>query len=721
MGEEHDSAVNAARLGGMGEWFASGLVEAADASPMRRWSLAYRRWLENQLPVPYEGGQLYPTGPRLRERVPRLLHPDYSFTWALDRAACAARIEEFPVDEEAARDQREALTALLHVIEGEMAHAHAWQTTHTVGGRGYTHSIPNYGRVIREGLNEHGRRIEAGLARAAEQNDADGIDFYTGLQDLLEGIRAWHGNVLVHLAQQPEAEHLAKLRAALERVPFEPARTFHEALVAYNVVYYLDGGDNPGRIDQELYPYYRADIDKGVLTREEAVALMAAFTDNVCACAGWSAAIGGTAPDGEPAYNDLTRICLETVRGKFRPNYELRVREDMPDDVWDAALEALASGCGQPALYNEEGYLASLRSMNLGLSEEDLSLWNGGGCTETMVHGCSNVGSLDAGILLPLILEETLYANLAAAESFDALKAEFFAAVSDTVDEIVRDLNGDQERKARFRPQPMRSLLIDDCIERGADFNAGGARYNWSVVNVAGVSDVADSLAAVREAVFETQEMSGAELLALMGAGFEGHETERRRLMACPRFGNDDPRVDELAAEVAGFTFREFLKYEPRRGGRFLPSCIMFETYGPEGARVGATPDGRLGGQPIADSMGPHQGRDTHGPTAMLRSVTRLPLQLAAGTPVVNIRFAPSMFASGENRRRVRELLRTYFRMGGMQIQVSVVDQEVLQDAIRHPERHEDLIVRIGGYSTYFNRLSEQHKHAVLERAAHGL
>jgi formate C-acetyltransferase len=186
------------------------------------------------------------------------------------------------------------------------------------------------------------------------------------------------------------------------------------------------------------------------------------------------------------------------------------------------------------------------------------------------------------------------------------------------------------------------------------------------------------------------------------------------------RYGNDDPDVDTLAADVARFVFGEFLQRKAWRGGKFLPSCIMFETYGHEGERVSATPDGRRAGEPIADSIGPHQGRDTNGPTAMLRSVTRLPLDLAVGTPVVNIRFSKAMFATAEHRQRVRELVQTYFKMGGMQLQVSVVDQEVLRDAIARPERHEDLIVRIGGYSTYFNRLSPELKQAVLERSVHG-
>jgi formate C-acetyltransferase len=387
--------------------------------------------------------------------------------------------------------------------------------------------------------------------------------------------------------------------------------------------------------------------------------------------------------------------------------------------VWDAALETVGTGCGQPAFYNEPAYLDGLRGAGLDLAKEDIVLWNGGGCTETMIHGCSNVGSLDAGLHLPLVLERTLQSCLGQTSSFEALLALFKADVSAVIAEIADGVSGLQQAKAAWRPQPMRSLLIDDCIERGIEYNAGGARYNWSVVNVAGLSNVADSLAAVREVVYERAEVSGDELLGILARDFEGEETFRQRLSRCPRYGNDLPEVDEIAAEVAKHVFREFGRYEPWRGGRFLPSCIMFTTYAREGEKVGATPDGRHAGTPLGDSIGPVAGRDRSGPTAMLRSVTGLPLHLALGTPVLNVRFSKVLFGSAEGRRSVRDLIETYFRLGGLQIQVSVVDQDVLRDAIAHPERHEDLIVRVGGFSAHFNTLSEELKRTVLERTEH--
>ncbi len=725
MSRHNGRIPDAGALGRLGEWFAAGYFELPEATPMRRWSRAVRRRFEHRTLTPYGGELLYPAGVRLPQDVSQdlIVEPSYSFTWAYNRDVLTAlRGQTGPADSVVLDDLDASMRDLIQRTV-------VWDSPHTVGGRGYTHSIPNYGRVLREGLAAHAARAEAGLVAALAQNgddaaDSGRVDFYRGLQDVLAGIRAWHTRILTYLAAWPAPDAVSAQRRdalvmALQQVPFGPARSFYEAVVAYNFVFYMDDCDNPGRLDRELISAYEQDIDAGVLTRPQALAIMAAFTDNVAANHAWSAAIGGSLANGSPAYNEVTQLCLEAVHDHHRPSYELGVRPDMPDAVWDAALDAVGTGCGQPAFYNDGAYLAALLDADLGVCHEDRVLWNGGGCTETMIHGCSNVGSLDAGIHLPLVLGDVLDRQLAAAPSFEALVAAYKEAVSEVVAEITGGVSRLQEAKARLSPQPMRSLLIDDCIDRGVEFNAGGARYNWSVVNVAGLANVVDSLAAVREVVFESRELSGAALAEVLACDFAGSEALRQRLRRCPRFGNDDPTVDDLAADIARHVFEAFRSYVPWRGGRFLPSCIMFTTYAAEGEKVGATPDGRHAGEPLADSIGPVAGRDRHGPTAMIRSVTRLPLSLAVGTPVLNIRLGKTLLTTPEGRRAVRDLISTYFELGGLQIQLSVVDRDVLEDALIHPERHEDLIVRVGGFSAYFNSLSPALKAAILERTEH--
>ncbi len=467
-------------------------------------------------------------------------------------------------------------------------------------------------------------------------------------------------------------------------------------------------------MDQVLWPYFQQD---GTIDHNQALALLREFFGNVSANGGWSLAIGGSQADGTPAYQEMTEICLEAAQGHYRPSLELRVRPDMPDRIWELAMETLRTGCGQPAFYNEPGYLGALHSIFPEIPQADLVKWNGGGCTETMLHGCSNVGSLDAGINLSLILEETLERTLARKEiEFAQLLQEFKADIRMATGAVLSELNDYFEARAEHRPQPLRSLLIDDCLERGMDFNAGGARYNWSVVNIAGLSNVADSLQALREVVFECQEISPADMLECLHQNFAGCEPLRQRLLGCEKFGNDLAGVDSLTAEIAQFVYQELLSTPCRRGGHFLPSHIQFETFGSAGQQVSASPDGRLAFEPLADSAGPVQGRDRKGPTAMLKSVARLPLHLAAGTPVLNMRVAKSMMGNPSSQRNLRALIETYFRLGGMQLQISVVDRAELLDALQHPERHDDLIVRIGGYSTYFNWLSSELKQEVIKR-----
>ncbi len=711
---------NPRTLRDLGEHFASGYFEEPEASPMRRWSRAVRRRFENRALPPYKGEILYPCGPANAGPENCIVAPSYSYTYSYNESALTAMLPSL------SDEGRETLMALRAQMRDLGERLNVIKTPHTLGGRGYTHSIPNYGRVLREGLSEYARRISEKLDLARRRGDIERVDLYLGLQDVLAGIKRWHERILRFLREVSLDNPLAEVRrkrliAAYEQVPFRPARTFFEAVVAYNFVYYLDDCDNLGRVDQELWPYYERDLSEGRTSHEEAVELIRAIWENCDANNGWSAGIGGTTSTGEPAYNDLTIACLEAAHKIRRPNLQLHVRRDMPQEVWEAALDTIATGCGLPALYNEEEFLRSLREAGLGIREEDLGWYNGGGCTETMIHGCSNVGSLDAGINLPLILVQTLDEHLATATSFDELVAAYKEDVAKVVREISDEVSADQRIKALLRPQPMRSLLIDDCIDKGREFNAGGARYNWSVINVGGLANVIDSLAALREVVFERKEKSGAEFLEILHRNYEGEELFRRRLSRCPRFGNDDPRADEIAADISEFVFREFLRYTPWRGGRFLPSCLMFVTYADAGAPVGATPDGRLAGEPLADSAGPYQGRDRKGPTAMLKSVASIPHHLAPGTLVVNIRFTKEFFTTKAGRRKLQQLIRTYFDLGGMQLQINVVDQAVLRDAIEHPERHGDLIVRVGGYSEYFNRLSPKLKMTVLERTEHGL
>ena len=404
------------------------------------------------------------------------------------------------------------------------------------------------------------------------------------------------------------------------------------------------------------------------------------------------------------------------MQNRPRPNTELKIRPDTPDEIWDIAIESLRQGNANPAFYNDPLYIESVEESGLCHDYSDATFWCGCGCTETMIHGKSCVGSIDAGLNMLETLEKSLQDNLVAAESFEGFIDKFKVDLAARITLMVDCVNEYQKARAQELPHPIRSLLIDDCIAAGKEYYNGGAKYNASNINFAGLSNVADSLAAVKQLVFMNKEISADQLLKILGRNFEGNEELRQRLLACPKFGNDDDFVDVIACEIANFVYAEVQKYTSWRGGVFMPSCIMFETYARAGQGVGATPEGRLAGTPIVDSIGPMQGRDVNGPTAMLKSVAKLPLRVASGTPVLNMRFGKAMLETPEGKAGLKNLIQTYFAMGGLQIQISVLDAEILKDAIAHPENHEDLIVRIGGYSTRFNKLPEELKLEVLKR-----
>lgn len=681
------------------EPLAAGFMERPQATPLWRLSRGLQEFFTRCPLPPYSGEALYPCS-----------DPIFSTSHAVRFHYSAALTADLNLLEHKRAAAEPAVAAVL----GELAEV----LRHYPMVIGYTHSIINFGRVLQEGLDRYEARLRAHLASATTEGNGARIEFCEALLLLLDGLRTFHGRVCEMLAAQATPES-ARLLTALRRVPFQPATSFYEAMVATNFLYYLDGCDDLGRFDQDLWPFLRDDLASGALDREDAFAWVVQIFANVDHCHGWNAALGGTAADGSQGCNDLTTLCLRAIKGRRRPNVALRLRRDTPEEYWEQALDAISGGSGLPALYNEEEYLRGLAEAHLGVSAADLPYFAFGGCTELMVHGRSNVGSLDDTLNVLLTLEHSLYRHLPHSGSF----ADFLQRYKDDLARDIRELtgrvNGYQATKAAWQPQPIRTLLVDDCLDNGREFNAGGARYNWSVINLAGLPNAYDSLAAVKQLVFEEHALSAGQLLELLRTSFAGQEEWRRRLQSCPHFGNDDPYVDDIAAELAEFIFREFQRHATWRGGRYLGSCLMFVTYGYFGEQVGATPDGRLANSHVGDSAGAFQGRDHAGPTALLKSVTRVPHYLAPGTLVHNIRFTRRLFDDPEARQQLKSLVRTYFSLGGMQLQINVVDQRVLQDALEHPEKYGDLIVRVGGYSEYFSRLSRDLQLSILERVEH--
>jgi len=639
----------------LGEYYAAGFYEEVNKSYFERYARALRRHLEHRELPPYNGEPLYPCGNFETEHCVR---PDYSFTVSLSR-----RLWE--KDAEAAERIKKEIDLYTPSLPKE----------HRIGGTMYTHSFPNFRRLVREGLDSYEARIQK-MKRE---------DLRDGLMDVLAGIRAFHCRAL-DLLYRCGAEE-TELYQALLKVPFGPATTLYEALVAWNFIYYMDGCDNIGRLDADLIDFYRG---------EDVTAVLRRLFQNVDDNSGWSGALG-------PDYNELTLQCLAACKGMRRPGLELRVTPDMPPEIWQAALEAVRAGGGSPSFYNEEKYQRLLCKLFPSIPEEDRLRFCGGGCTETMLTGLSNVGSLDAGVNVALIFERFLRKHLPDTPDFETFYRGFIKECHAEIDVVLDSVSTSQQQRARYRPQPMRTLLIDDCIQKERDFNDGGARYRWSVINLAGIINVLDSLLVIRELL---QKIGGSGILAALDAGESFRQNGR-----IPRHGNGDESARSLAARLSKDLCAAFEGKEPYSGGRFLPASIQFTRYVDAGKNVGATPDGRRAGDPLCDSIGSIHGADQSGPTALLSDAAVICSADFAGTPVLNLKLD-----AAQSIEYLRPLVEGYFAQGGMQLQVTCVDQEALLKAKDHPELYPNLIVRIGGYSEYFARLSPELRQTVVDR-----
>ncbi len=645
----------------LGDPAAAALFENPERSLFYRKALFLRRLYENCTLPAYTGKPLYPSG---TFSYGSLFFPNNNRGLSTDLNRLRADHPEV-----AAAFERDFLQ-----------YSSSVPMEHAVGGNMYTHTIPNYHRILAEGLNAYIPRIE----KIADR------DLREGLLHLIEGIRAFAARSADHLAAAGAPERLVSV---LRRVPMEPAQDVFEAAECWNIVLYLDRCDNLGCLEKGLLPYWKG---------EDIVPLLENLYENLDVNVGWSMAL-------HPPYSPLTLQCLKAAKGHRRPMIELFVDENTPEEVWATAFDTVRSGSGQPAFYNPKVLLRGLQKRFPIIRDENIPFFCGGGCTESMFDGCSNVGSHDAGINLLLILENTLKQKLTAAENFEDFYACFMADAAEVADTVTREIANSQEQRAKFNPLPMRTLLVDDCIDRETEYNAGGARYSWSQISFAGLVNVIDALLCIRELVFNQKKYTAAEVLAKLAANDAEFLRECRLLPVS--YGHGSAEADAFAHRLSADVFALLDGKKPWMGEGFLASSVLFSAAVAAGAPIGATPDGRSAGAPVADSVAPILGKDIAGPTAMLKSVTSLDIANALGVPVLNFNIEPSF-----RNEILRGLILAYMEMGGIHFQISCVSREMLEEAYRDPDLHRNIIVRVGGYSEYFRNLTDEQKRAVIAR-----
>ena len=585
-----------------------------------------------------------------------------------------------------------------------------------------------------EGIRESIRRYQV------EEADSAKYAFSEALLIVCDGIDAFADNyaeAAAQLAEKEDGEQREELMTIADRcsqVPRYGARTFPEALQAFWFIHLLDGTDSPGRFDQYMFPYYQRDRDAGRLTQVEAQEWMDHLWKRFNDTRSWNLCVGGLCPDGSDGTNDLTFMALEATRRiqKIAPNLSLRLHRNSPPALWRKTIEVIETGVGMPALYNDDLFIPAL--MRYGIPEEEARDYAMNGCSQVDIQGRSHMGLEDGEMNLLKCLELALHDGLDPYtqrqlgphtgdprdfKNFRQLWQAYTTQVEAFSKRLTDAANVVQKAHAETSPNLLRSLFVKDCIEKGQDFKAGGPRYNHGQILTQGIANTADALAVIKKLVFEEGRIRMDELLDAMDEDFPDESFRQRLIHNAPKFGNDNDYVDSLAVQVIHHFYRHLNTYRTWRGGTFAGGSIVFTRAVSFGAKVGATPDGRKAHTPLADSVGPAQGRDIHGPTAMLNSVAKVPQILAQSTYVLNVKFSPQVIR--ENRDKVITLFQTYFHKGGQQIQVNVVDREALLHAKERPEQYEGLIVRVGGFSDYFIRLSPALQNDVIARTEQSL
>lgn len=542
-------------------------------------------------------------------------------------------------------------------------------------------------------------------------------------------------------------ECLERMRDALMNIEREAPETFYEALqlltLANEMMYCenIPSGISLGRIDYYLYPFYRRDVDAGRLNYEEAGELIEDFWLK-CSCqkkAYQNMTLGGCNSDGQCSVNDLTYLCLESAANLRvdQPSVNFRWTDDMPEEAWQAVLALIRTGMGFPALLYDPCCMKA-QTKN-GVSKDDV--WNYGfvGCVEMAIPGKENAMTELARLNLPKLLDLLLHQGkdtcsdktfqmknqkkFAEFKTYEELEQVYLDELEYWVRKIIRNLNRIEHLYAEKYPLPYLSVLTEDCIGSRKDVMAGGARYTGVGFNLGGIGTAVDALAAIRDVVYDKNMVTLEACMEILDDDFEDSEQIQRYLSArAPKYGNDQSRewdVDQIAFRLEKRVSDTLKEYRNYWGGPYRLGLYTVEDHAIMGMHTGATADGRKSGESLSNSSGASQGKDTHGPTALINSVTNFPMEEAGNGMVLDVKFTPSLLEEETGKRALRSLIGTYFHKGGMEMQISVVSGETLRAAQEHPENYADLIVRVSGFSAYFCSLRKATQDEIIKRTEH--
>ena len=619
-------------------------------------------------------------------------------------------------------------------------------------------------KMFRTGLLDLKEEIAESLAKTDLVNDPEGVDKRDELRamdivcDAMIRYAERYAERLEELAAEEKdpvrKKELEKMAAICRRVPAHAPTTVHEALQHYwfihlGVVTELNPWDsfNPGRLDQSLYPLYKKQLEEGTVTQEEVYEMLQSFwvkfnnhpsPPKVGVTAEESNTytdfclinVGGVKEDGSDGVNEMSYILLDVIREMrlLQPSSMIQVSKKNPDRFIRAAVEIIKTGFGQPSVFNTDALVQEM--LRAGKDVRDAR--NGGcsGCVETGAFG-TEAYILTGYFNLPKILELTLN------DGFDkrtgkqiGLKngtatdyrtyEELFAAYKAQVQHFMRiKLTGNNiiERIfMKYMPVPFLSVLIEDCIRNGKDYMCGGARYNSSYVQGVGLGSITDMLTALRYHVYDKKTIAMETMEKALANDFNGFEELQYQLVYhTPKYGNDDDYADEQEVQVFDMYYDVLSGHKSPRGADYRVNMLPTTCHVYFGKVTGATPDGRNAWKVLSEGISPVQGADTNGPTAVIRSAAKID-HIKTGGTLLNQKFTPSLLSTEEGCNNLVHLIRAYFRMDGHHIQFNVVDADTLREAQKHPEDYRDLIVRVAGYSDYFNDLGEDLQNEIICR-----
>lgn len=607
----------------------------------------------------------------------------------------------------------------------------------------------------------------AGVIAKAEKNlvgaNASQQEFYCCVILVMQGVQKFMQRYADLLEEKADSypkytASMRELAKICQNLQNRPAQSFHEALQStwfLFVVLHMESNASsfsPGRLDQILYPYYQKDLAEKKMDDDQALEMIEClwlkFNEIVYLRnknsakyfagfpIGFNVAVGGQDENGNDASNALSHLLIQAQEdiGLPQPNLSVRLFEHTDQALLTHAVKCVSKGSGMPQFFNDKAIVSPL--MDLGISKQDALNYAIVGCVELTTHG-NNLGWSDAAMFnMNKVLELTLnhgkclltgkqmgpdLGSLSTYASFSDLEAAYQKMMDYFIEKMIPCCEGVEKAHIDCLPTPFLSAVIDDCMDKGMDVTAGGAHYNLSGIQMIQVANLADSLAAIKELVYDKKKVDASHLEKALQNNFVSDEVLRQMLLhRVPKYGNDVAWVDELGAKWALYFREQLRKYKNYRNGPYHTGMYTVSAHVPMGQNVGASADGRFAQDPLADGgLSAVYGRDIQGPTAVLKSVSKMDNSCTTNGGLLNMKFLPDFFKTEAGITKFCNFLRAFVDLEVPHIQFNVVSKENLLDAQKHPDQYRSLTVRVAGYTAYFTELAGDLQNEIIARTSY--